>query len=673
MGALNDRCNHILNALLWETDYISLQYLVDEIKVSKRSIYYDICRINEWLDQKSITEITIERGKGILIPTEDKKKIKQLLLQEEPDSDYYFQPSERVKIIIMFIFYSRVPVYIDQLLECCQVSRNTIFGDLRVVVNTLHEYDLELEYESKKGYRIGGDAVRARAVFFLLFSELRRLYEKDILTFLPKEIIEEHLGRLEVIEKELRMHYVDGCLLGIAVMMPIISRNSGKLYFPGLRKNEIEQTAEYHIVEKYYTGLEENEKIYLTLHLLGARTTTSSEDIFENSIDESVYGITKSLVTEFEKISCVNFEDREQLERDLFVHISSSMYRYQYGIQVGNPLCQDIMREYPHVFQTTRIVCKYLERMIGIPMLDSEVAFLAMHFGAHLKVVNKKDEDLRVLIVCANGVSIGNMLKREVQNLLPNVQIVGVAAAMDLVNVQDICDLIISAIPIPCLVPVIVVHSVLTEEDRNHILKHSLILNHNKIDVEKSLFDIVRRYVPDAEQERVKAEITHCLRGNLADESRTLWMRNGLLDQLDFAMIYITEEKFLWQDSIRYAGKELVQKKYITNKYLDTIISQTSYYGTYMFLNEKVMLAHAKPEDGVLHMGIQMTVFKNPVEFSNNHFAEIIFVLAAEDQEKHLNMLNDIFKLVENGELLEQIVKQDTVEDIMYSMKKSLV
>ena len=672
MAALNDRCNHILSALLWGTDYIPLQQLVDDIKVSKRSIYYDICRINEWLEQNAVNEINIERGKGILIPTEDKKKIKQLLLQEEPDSNYYFQPSERVKIIIMFILYSQTPVYIDQLTECCQVSRNTIFGDLRVVVNSLHEYDLELEYESKKGYRISGDTVRVRAVFFLLFTELRRLYEKDILTFLPRKKIEKHFEQLKEIEKELGMHYVDGCLLGIAVMIPIMAQNHGKLYFPGLKKDEIEQTSEYRLVKRYYNSFCESEKIYLTLHLLGARTTTSSDDIFENSINESVYGITKSLVTEFEKISCVNFEDREQLERDLFVHINASMYRYQYGIQVGNPLCQDIMREYPHVFETTKIVGKYLEKMIGIPMLDSEIAYLAMHFGAHLKVVTKKNENLRVLIVCANGVSIGNMLKREVQNLLPNVMIVGVAAAVDLVNVQNICDLVISAIQVQCMVPVIVVHSVLTDEDRNHILNHKLVLNQNKIDIEKSLFSIVKRYVPDAEQERVKAEITHCLRGNDFEENKTLWMHNGLMDQLDFTTVHITEEKWFWQNGIRYAGSELLNKKSITNKYLDAIISQTIYYGTYMFLNDTIMLAHAKPEDGVLHMGIEMTVFKEPVEFPNQRYAKIIFVLAAEDQEKHLNILNDIFKIASNGELLEQIVAQNSVEDIMYLLKKAL-
>ena len=47
-----------------------------------------------------------------------------------------------------------------------------------------------------------------------------------------------------------------------------------------------------------------------------------SEDIFENTNNEMVYEITKALVTEFEKTACVIFDNKEDLERELFVHIN---------------------------------------------------------------------------------------------------------------------------------------------------------------------------------------------------------------------------------------------------------------------------------------------------------------------------------------------------------------
>lgn len=41
-------------------------------------------------------------------------------------------------------------------------------------------------------------------------------------------------------------------------------------------------------------------------------------------------------------------------------------------------------------------------------------------------------------------------------------------------------------------------------------------------------------------------------------------------------------------------GKCLVQSGSIEEEYLDSIISQTMYYGPYMFITDEVMLAHAQ-------------------------------------------------------------------------------
>lgn len=88
-------------------------------------------------------------------------------------------------------------------------------------------------------------------------------------------------------------------------------------------------------------------------------------------------------------------------------------------------MCEDIIREYPHLFEITKHVSVYLEQMISLPIPDSEVAYLALHFGAFMKPAEDVQNHLRILIVCTNGVSTGNMLRYELNNLLPNAEIVG--------------------------------------------------------------------------------------------------------------------------------------------------------------------------------------------------------------------------------------------------------
>lgn len=670
---LSERCKKIVNVLLRENKFVSMQRIAEITGVSKRSIYYDICTINEWLDERGIKELEIERGKGILIPQEDRMKIEELLEDRQWGDYYVFSPSERVKIIICYLIHSKELVYIDQIIEVCQVSRNTVFGDLRVVVQTLHEYDLQLKYESKKGYRIEGDVIRMRALFFLYFNTIRALFDSGVLNFFNREEIQGYYEQLCLLKDELKIEYIEGDLLAIAALMPVMHNSREKLCFQGLRKHEILETKEFLMVQKYFPELEESEKIYLCLHLLGSRVSVATDEIFEDRADQSVYGITKALVTEFEKTACVNFEDKEELERALFVHIKTSMYRYQYGIQIGNPMGNDITREYPNLFEITKIVSKYLEQMIGMPIPDSEVAYLALHFGAHLKVSEYRGNRLRVLIVCVNGISTGNMIKREVKKLLPEAEIVDVVSAMNVMNAQDICDLVISTVKIKSVLPVIVVHAILSDEDRRNILNHQLVYNSQKNKISDTLFDVVKKYVKESRHEDLKRDIIQCLQGDVQNlDVGIIEKEAGILECLSLSKIAIKEGGVNWQDSIYLTGKCLIQNGSIQERYLDTIISQTMYYGPYMFITDEIMLAHAKPEDGVNKMDIAMAVCKEPVTFPKGKMAKLIFILAAEDHEKHLKILNDILKIAENADGIERLARAGTCEAVLGELERIL-
>ena len=64
---LDKRCTEILNIVMYTTGYLKVQDLADDLEVSKRSVYYDISKINEWLVDNNIDPIIQERGKGIIL------------------------------------------------------------------------------------------------------------------------------------------------------------------------------------------------------------------------------------------------------------------------------------------------------------------------------------------------------------------------------------------------------------------------------------------------------------------------------------------------------------------------------------------------------------------------------------------------------------------------------
>ena len=113
---INERCRKILTLLLMAEDYISLQQLAEETGVSKRSVYYDLCKVNEWLTEQGISELEVVRGKGILISEKDKYMINEVIDHKEVEESYVFSPSERVKIIYCYILITHLSeaVYIDK-------------------------------------------------------------------------------------------------------------------------------------------------------------------------------------------------------------------------------------------------------------------------------------------------------------------------------------------------------------------------------------------------------------------------------------------------------------------------------------------------------------------------------------------------------------------------------
>lgn len=665
---INNRSRKILNMIMAATDHISLEEIAAELKLSKRSIYYEICKINEWLSVYNLPELEITRGKGIYLEEKQKTEIENIIERVKEETEYIFSPMERVYVIICYIIHGEDPIYVEDLMKYCDVSRNTIFNDMKAVVNKLQEFDLKLQYDAKNGYYIIGDCIRVRAIFFLYFNILHPLFESGILKFIKKDQVDQYYRKLGIIENDLKTQYVDGILLSLAALMPMMQKNNSDLKFPDLKVEELKNTREFGLVDRYFPELCEPEKIYLSLHLLGSRISTASDDIFDSISNQSDYELAKALVAEFEKVACVNFEGREELERALFIHINASMYRYQYGIQIGNPMLNEIVREYPNLFDITRIVCKYLEQQVGLPIPDGEVAYLALHFGAYLKGYSFEDIKLRILIVCVNGISTGNMMKSEVAKLLPQAEIIDVVAASDFKNAQEKCDLVISTVKLRSMVPVIVVSPILKDFDRKNILNHPMVKRKMGIVDTTVLFDIVKKYVPKSSYKSLKRDLNEYLKvdSEYAQVPHDRELR-GLCDFLNDNGVVITDQKFTWDQVIRFCGENMCQRGTISPEYIEKIISQIRYYGPYMFILPNVILAHAKPEDGVFRLDISMTILKQGVQFSDFHNARIVMILAAEDQERHLRILKNIQEIFSIPARVDKLMEMnDSAEVLQY-------
>lgn len=665
---LDVRCYEILEYLLYKEEYVNVQQLADEKGISRRSVYYDIHKINEWLEDQGILAIEIERKKGILIDKERKEIIRSKLQKISPKAAYVFTPVERLKIIICSVLQRNRVLRIEDFMDLCQVSRNTTINDLKEADKVISKYQLQLVYENGKGYHIVGDLVRKRTVYFLYFNSIADFYKREILPLDNRDKVQQILGNLIDIEAALGTQYVQGVLFTIAVFFSTIENRTDVLNFSEKEKSEITNTIEYGLVHERFCDLEESEQLYLTLHLLGSRMQSSSVNFANDETGKEAKSLSIILVQAFSRIAGIEFVREQELIQAIATHLSTSLYRYRYGIQLGNPMLDNIKTQYGDLFEITSRACKYLEKEIGVPIPEGEVAYITLHFGAFITSGHHREQKLKILIVCPNGVSTANMLRGEIQTLVPNAEKVDILAIKDYRHLHDY-NVVISTVILEDEANLILVHPILTDQDRIAILKRCMKFeNQHNVDV-LEIVKIASQYLPNKNLQNFKTDlIEYFSNASMKSILKNNYQSKGICQMLSEQYINIVYGKNTWRESIRISGKGLLESNIITMPYIDSIIHKTIKYGPYMFITDHVFLAHSEIEDGANQLGISLTVFKNPVEFitldGQIRNAKIIMTLAAEDQATHIRLLNDIMTIFEVKENAERIWNADSIDEI---------
>lgn len=668
--SLEKRSLDILRRIIFSGGYIKIQEIADEMQVSKRSVYYDINKINDWLIQHQIDPFVAERNKGILATKEQIQAIQEVLGDSQQKEMCVFSPKERSYLIICSIIVRDHPMYIEQFMDICQVSRNTIINDLKAVSSFLEFYTLSLVYDIKDGYRVVGNPIKKRAVFFMLFPYLWEYQRKKMVHLGNDRRMQTKLEKLRSIEAELNVEYASGVLPSLALFLTTIEKRTDQLTFDDMDKEEIRSTKEYMLGERYFPDLSEEEKIYLTLHLLGSRLQTIPINLMNEQGE--TYEYARLLVKEFEDVSCIYFTQREELIQAINAHLKTSLYRYRYGIQLGNPLLSSIKDKYEELFELTKKASEVLEDCLGCLISDAEVAYLTLHFGAFLSSKERegKPKIMRIAIICPNGIGTGNMLRSEVAALVPQ--------ATEIKNIplsqyreDHPYDLIISTVVLSKEKKLIVVHPILTDQDKVTILRHCMGAQvEGRVEIQ-GIVRLASRYMSKENLEYFQKELQEYYSGVTVQRAPHRDFGKGLSYYLRNRHIQICTQTCTWEEALHLSCKPLLESGAIDSRYIEAVISDQKDKGLSMFLADDIILAHSAIENGVHRLDVALTTFKKPVKFLNGKQAKIIISLCAEDQTKHIRILNDvlnIFSKQKNKDQLLSFSKPEQIQDWIMQM-----
>lgn len=146
-------------------------------------------------------------------------------------------------------------------------------------------------------------------------------------------------------------------------------------------------------------------------------------------------------------------------------------------------------------------------------------------------------------------------------------------------------------------------------------------------------------------------------------------MLNDLLNKNRIMLNIVCEN---WEDAIKNGTKILLNDNCITKNYEEAIINNFKSLGPYMVIAPGIVLAHARPENGVKKLSMSLITLKNPINFGSelNDPVKLIITLAAIDSKTHLKALSQLMNLLMNTDDLNIIINAKSKEEVLNIINK---
>jgi len=136
--------------------------------------------------------------------------------------------------------------------------------------------------------------------------------------------------------------------------------------------------------------------------------------------------------------------------------------------------------------------------------------------------------------------------------------------------------------------------------------------------------------------------------------------------------IQLREKVANWEESIQVAAAPLLQEGYFNDDYVKSMIKSVHDMGPYIVIAPEIAIAHARPNDNVHKVGLSLLKLEEHINFSDNsHYASLVFVLSAIDNEAHLEILKKLATILSDKETVASLILANSKSEIINIFKEN--
>jgi mannitol operon transcriptional antiterminator len=663
---LDKRSTAVLQVLLQAATFISVQELMKQFQVSRRTIYYDIEKINDWLCQQELEFVQYTYGKGFFLNDQVKDQVAKQISHVMPSA--YLSVEDRQIYVALMCILRGGKIGTQQLMDETEVSRNTVLQDIKDLKNKWVKKGISLTYSYKDGYEVKGSESDIRNLLYIHITELLSQHQEELLKRVMKADYEYSMIYHWLVECEdkLGMAFTDKMLTQLAYMLTCcIQRIGGKRYVDALitRKDELEKTRQYKALQEIESVLgfdfPPHEKHYLATVLLSAKVNV----VNQADSDDWMRSIVKEMVSRFQAYACVVFEDRNRLEQNLYIHLKTAYYRLLYNIHLPNPMLSAIQTKYQDIVELTKKALLPLENSLQTRINEDEISYFALHFGGWMKKQEGRQKQKRIVIVCANGIGTSRMLQYQLEQLLTDAELIGPMTVRDYEQFKETYDLVITTTPLKKRMNVMLVNPILTDDEKQRLI--DLVEPASSQLTTQAIMGIIKQHANIQDEPALLANLKLVIQQSkkmVREDKKPM-----LHEVLQEPFLQLTDSADDWKSAVRLAAKPLLNYEYIEPSYVEAMIKSVEQLGPYIVIAPKVALPHARPEQGVNRVGMSMLRLKEPVYFSTEkqHGAQLIIVLAATDNETHLKALSQLSMMLSENDNIDKLIAMNTKQEML--------
>lgn len=617
----------------------SLEYLEKKLNVSAKSIKNDIKELNEIFDGNALIQFKLGKYKLYVLEYKQFEKIKENLYLHD---DFFNSPKKRMAYVMNRLMNDKNPVLTEDLAFEMSIGRTTLVGDLKKIREALKKYNIKIVGKTNTGLKLQGEEIDIR--LFILENLYEEIYKDHELDYDVKEELDKIFSdlKLEGSTRKQIIKFLTVLIDRVVNGNPIKELNEKYEDLIYTKQINVANDISDRIEKIFGIKIPDNERVFMTLPIVGMRTPMDIDRVKNLEITEDVIELVLDIIKLIKLEMDITITPGNLLDEFTY-HISFMLNRLKYGIKIKNPVLDEIKEKYMVPYKLAELTKMLIEDRTKKKVSKDELGFLAVYFSVFISENSYEQNKLcSIAIICGTGKITARLIAAQLRKIVDiDTKLEMFSDSQVNKELLDQFDLVLSTIKFECdtVTPIIYLKEIFDENQ----LK-------NKIE---SVRYTEKLNIP-------------MLQG----------MESLVLSLLDEEKFFILDSDKSYIENVDYMIDNLYDLSYVDEGFKERIHIRES--KSTMVFDEYIALPHAinKGTDKIV---FSIGVFSDDNKKQKDKKLKVIFLLAIPDIEKKdddilVKIYDEIIAISKDKQAVENIAKVKNYRELLlYFIKQDNV